>query len=101
MEGYTMPRRKWTANEKMEIVIEGMAPGACIAEICRKHKIAQPQFYQWREAFLSGGLAGLTTGGASSREKELEEQLRDAQAKIGEQSLQIDILKKKTNWGRK
>lgn len=36
--------------------------------------------------------------GPSSREQELERKLREAQAKIGEQAMQIDILKKKTNW---
>ncbi|PTM53213.1 transposase [Desmospora activa DSM 45169] len=50
-----MGRRKWSAEKKMEIVLEGMAPGANISEVCRRHHIAQPQYYRWREAFLEGG----------------------------------------------
>jgi transposase len=97
---FIMSRRKWSAEEKMNIVMEAMVPGANISEVCRNHGIAQTQFYRWREQFLQGGLAGLATG-VSSREKELEKQLQEAKALLGEKEMQIEILRKKTNWGRK
>jgi transposase len=36
-----MSRRKWSAEEKMNIVMEAMVPGANISGVCRNHGIAQ------------------------------------------------------------
>jgi transposase-like protein len=41
-----MGRRKWSAEKKMEIVLEGMASGANISEVCRRHGVAQTQYYR-------------------------------------------------------
>lgn len=95
-----MGRRKWTAEEKMSIVMEGMEPGANISEVCRRHQIAQTQYYKWRETFLEGGLQGLRIQ-KSNREKQLEKELADAKSLLGEKEMQIEILRKKTNWGRR
>ncbi|WP_206922794.1 transposase [Alicyclobacillus suci] len=95
-----MPERKWTVDEKMNIVLEGMVPGANISEVCRQHGVAQSLYYKWRDAFLAGGRAGLQSG-PSTREQELEKQLQEAMSKIGEQAMEIDVLRKKSNWGRK
>jgi transposase-like protein len=89
-----MPKRQWTAEEKMQIILAGLIPEANIAAICREYQISQSQFYRWRDTFLKGGKAALQNG-PSSREQELERKLREAQAKIGEQAMQIDILKKR------
>jgi hypothetical protein len=37
--------------------------------------------------------------GISNREQELEKELEKAKALIGEKEIQIEILRKKTNWG--
>jgi transposase-like protein len=95
-----MGRRKWTAEQKMEIVLAGMAPGANISDVCREYGIVQTQYYKWREAFIQGGLNALKTG-ISNREQELEKELEKAKALIGEKEIQIEILRKKTNWGRR
>jgi transposase-like protein len=93
-----MGKRKWTVEQKMEIVLAGMAPGANISAVCREYGIVQTQYYKWREAFIQGGLSALKTG-ISNREQELERELE--KALIGEKEIQIEILRKKTNWGRK
>ncbi len=90
-----MPQRKWSGDEKLAIVLEGLTPGANISEICRRHQVAATMYYRWRDAFLAGGKAALTGNGPSQREKKLEAELRAAQAKIGEQTMEIDILKKR------
>ncbi|MBA4601973.1 transposase [Thermoactinomyces mirandus] len=95
-----MGRRKWTAKQKMEIVLAGMTPGANISAVCREYGILQPQYYKWRESFIQGGLSALSSG-PSNKEGELEKELKEAKALIGEQAMQIEILRKKTNWGRR
>lgn len=42
-----MHRRKWAAQTKLLIVLEGLK-GKPVAEICTEHQISQSQSYQWR-----------------------------------------------------
>jgi transposase-like protein len=103
MEVDSMKKSGFTPEKKMAIVKEGLEPDANIAEICRKHNIHHSTFYRWRDEFLEKGIAGLENKvkNPQTREKELERQLSEAQKKIGQLTMEIEILKKKTNWGRK
>jgi transposase-like protein len=62
-----MTGRKWTAEEKLAIVLEGIKGAQPVAEICREHRIAQTQYYQWRDRFLEGGKRALTERTAGNR----------------------------------
>ena len=46
-----MPRRKWDAQTKSTVVLEGLK-GRPVADICTEHQISQAQYYDWREQFL-------------------------------------------------
>jgi len=46
-----MPRRKWDAQTKSTVVLEGIK-GRSVADICTEHQISQAQYYDWREQFL-------------------------------------------------
>ncbi len=41
-----MPKRRWTAEQKMQIVLAGLLPEANIAVQAREHQISQSQFYR-------------------------------------------------------
>ena len=41
-------RRTFSAQEKMEILNEGMQPGASAVEVCRKHGIGSSLYYRWK-----------------------------------------------------
>ena len=47
-----MVRRKWTAEQKMSIVLQGIKGETTVAEICRNQGISQVQYYKWRDLFL-------------------------------------------------
>ena len=42
-------RRKWTAEEKLQILDEVRKAGQAVSEVCRRHQIAPAQFYQWEQ----------------------------------------------------
>jgi transposase len=62
-------RRKFSSEEKIRIVLEGLRGEETIAELCRKEDIAQNLYYRWSKDFLEAGkkrLAGDTTREAGS-----------------------------------
>ena len=54
------PRRKYTAEEKIRIVLEGLRGEIAISELCRREGIAPTMYYRWSKAFLDAGKNGLT-----------------------------------------
>ena len=53
-------RRKFTADEKIRIVLEGLRGEIPISELCRREGIAASIYYKWSKAFLEAGKNGLT-----------------------------------------
>lgn len=45
-------RRKWSAAEKLRIVLRGIEPGVDVADLCRREGLAQAQYYQWKRVLL-------------------------------------------------
>ncbi len=52
-------RKAWTAQEKFQIVLEGLQPRANVAEICRRHALRSTAYYEWRERALASMKNGL------------------------------------------
>jgi transposase len=50
-------RRKWSAEEKAEIVAESLAEGAVVSEVARRHGLSPQQLFGWR-ARLRDAVAG-------------------------------------------
>jgi transposase-like protein len=87
-----MKQRKWTAEEKMAIILEGIKGTKSVSEICREHKISQALYYRWRDKFLEGGKRAIVNGGIEDRVYKAE--IEKLQRLIGKQAIQIEILKK-------
>jgi transposase len=49
-------RRRWSPEEKLQILREALAPGSSVGAVARRHDICRSQIYQWRRAFRSGRL---------------------------------------------
>jgi transposase-like protein len=95
-----MRQRKWTADEKLAIVMEGLKDKKSVADICREHKVSQTLYYKWRDRFLEGGRKALdhSATGEEAHRGEVEK----LQRIIGKQAIQIEILKKTEElFGRK
>ena len=53
-------RRRFSADEKIRIVLEGLRGEFSLSEICRREGIASSVYYKWSKAFLEAGRNGLT-----------------------------------------
>lgn len=85
-----MTGRKWTIDEKLAIVLEGLKGQKQIAEICREHKVSQTQFYKWRDRFLEGGKRGLDGRISSSDDSYLKQEIERLQKLLGKKEMVYD-----------
>ena len=91
-------RRRFSAEEKIRIVLEGLRGEESIAGLCRREGIAESLYYNWSKEFLEAGkkrLAGDTTRAATSDEvKTLRQESRELKEVVAEQALELRLLKK-------
>ena len=91
-------RRKFSAEEKIRIVLDGLRGECSISELCRREGIAESLYYNWSKDFLEAGkkrLAGDMVRQANSTEvKALRAEARDLKEVVAEQTLELRLLKK-------
>ena len=91
-------RKRYSAEEKIRIVLDGLRGEETIAELCRREGIAQGLYYSWSKEFLDAGkkrLAGDTARAANTGEvKDLRREARDLKEVVAEQALELRLLKK-------
>ena len=93
-------RKKYSAEEKIRIVIEGIRGETSIAELCRKEGINANLYYNWSKDFMEAGkrrLAGDIQREATTTEvHELKNENMDLKHLVAELSLEVRKLKKNT-----
>lgn len=50
-------RRRWSVEQKGQIVAEAIAPGAVVAEVARRHDLGHGQLWNWIRAAKDGQFA--------------------------------------------
>jgi transposase len=91
-------RKKYSAEEKVRIVLEGLRGEEKIAELCRREGIHQNMYYKWSKEFLEAGkqrLVGDTRREADSHEVEaMRSENEQLKAVVAELTLDNRRLKK-------
>jgi transposase len=91
-------RRKFNAEEKIRIVLEGLRGEESIAELCRREGISPNLYYNWSKEFLEAGKARLT--GNTKREAtstevvDLRQENDQLKRLVADLSLRNQVLKK-------
>ena len=87
-------RRKWTAAEKLRIVLAGMQPNVEVSQLCRREGINPTQYYGWKKQLLSSatkifdGQESKRSGSAEKKEAELR-RMKDVVAEITAENLEL------------
>ena len=91
-------RRKYSAEEKIRIVLDGLRGEDSIAELCRREGINQNVYYRWSKEFLEAGkqrLAGDTIREATATEvTDLKKENGQLKHLLAELMLKNNVLKK-------
>ena len=91
-------RKRYSAEEKIRIVLSGLRGEESIAVLCRHEGIAEGLYYSWSKEFLEAGkkrLSGDTAREATSDEvRSLRRETRDLKEALAETLLENRLLKK-------
>ncbi len=91
-------RKKYSSEEKVRIVLEGLRGEESIAALCRREGIPSNLYYRWSKEFLEAGkkrLNGDTVREATSDEvKLLRSENRELKEVVAEMTLKNRVLKK-------
>ena len=44
-------RRRWSEDERLQILQEAFSPGACVTHVARRHDVSTALIYTWRRKF--------------------------------------------------
>ena len=91
-------RRKFTAEEKIRIVLEGFRRDTPIRDLCRREGIRPGTYYAWLKDFMEGGKERLTRGitrdATRTEIQEIKRENARLKTLVAELSLQVHVLKK-------
>ena len=91
-------RKKYSSEEKIRIVLEGLRGEESIAELCRREGLNPNVYYRWSKEFLEAGkkrLAGdIVREGTSDEVKELRAEASALKETLGEMVMENRLLKK-------
>ncbi len=94
-------RKKYSSEEKIKIIIEGIRGETTIAELCRKEGISQALYYRWSKDFMEAGkrrLNGDTLREANTTEvNDLKRENSSLKELVAELLLENRITKKNLN----
>ncbi|MFZ4430753.1 MAG: transposase [Phycisphaerales bacterium] len=88
--------QRWTAGRKAAIVLDLIKGKVTAADVARQHDLTVAEVESWIDRFVEGGREGLRTVPKDADARFDAERLQ-LLAKVGELTLQVDALKKKSN----
>lgn len=93
-------RRKFTARQRVQIVLEGLQADTSVAEVCRRHQISTTVYYRWRDQLFENAERLFEKKGKRSEAlEELEAENRRLKEVIAEiTSENLDLKKTPGAW---
>ena len=82
--------RKFTAEQKLEIVLAGLRSGN-VAEVCRSHQISPALYYSWRDQVLQAARSKLAGKTERETEAELRKQIGRLERALGKKTYELEI----------
>jgi len=92
-----MKKRQWTAQQKLQIVLEGMSGKTPVSELCNRHQIVQSQYYKWRDSLMQNG-SKIFEGQADKQVDRLKTENRKLKTMIGELTVELKKTEFELAW---
>lgn len=83
--------RKFTAQQKTELVLAALKGQRSVAELCREHDMSETLLRRWREQFLAGGAERLAGRAERTQLDELRAQNARLERALGRKTMELEI----------
>jgi len=94
-------RKHFYAEDKIRVVLEGFRKEIPVSDLCRKENISTAIYYSWLKDFMEAGKACLKGNSLRNATKGEVKQLREENSRLkellGEQALELQLVKKSLN----
>lgn len=87
----TKKYRKFTAQQKTEIVLASLCGPKTMTELCREHEIADSLLRKWREQFLAAGAERLQGKTERTEVDELRRQVSRLERALGRKTMEVEV----------
>jgi transposase-like protein len=85
-------QQRWTVERKTEVVMR-LLKGESLDAVSRDTKVSAAKLSEWRDAFIATGKTGLKSRTTDPVAEAAADEKRRLLAKIGELSIEVEILK--------
>ena len=84
--------RKFTAQQKLELVMASLRGERSIAELCREHQISETLLRRWRDQALDAAAERLAGGQERSQASEQRRRIAELERALGKKTYELEIL---------
>jgi transposase len=89
--GESRSYRKFSAQQKTEVVLASLRGPKTIAQLCREHDISESLLRKWREQFLAAGAERLSGKAERTEADELRRQIGRLERTLGRKTMELEI----------
>lgn len=86
--------RKWTAQQKLEVVLAGLRDDRSVRDVCREHGISETLYYGWRGQLLEAAKERFSGKEERSGVKELKRTVTELERAPGRNTYELEIAGK-------
>ena len=86
--------RKFTASQKLEIVLAGLRGDCSVREVSREHGISETLYYGWRDQLLEAGRERFAGREDRQGERELRRKIAGLERTLGKKTYELEIAGK-------
>jgi len=84
--------RKFTAQQKLELVMASLRGERSMAELCREHQISESLLRRWRDVALEAAGERLAGGQDRSLAAEQCKRIADLERALGKKTYELEVL---------
>jgi transposase len=83
--------RKFTAQQKTELVVASLRGHKTVAQLCRENEISETLLRRWREQFLAAGQERLTGKTERGENDGLKQRVAKLERALGRKTLEAEV----------
>jgi transposase len=83
--------RKFTPQQKLELVLASLRGQMSVAEICREHQISETLLRRWREQLLEAGVERFAGTQQHASEQDLRRKIRELERALGRKTYELEV----------